>query len=1006
MAGETKPRNGGASPTLRNGAKSPGAFSSGSKNSSLGEEDGDTRRWCGCLREGFRTVKDLFRELREKKKEDKLNGGGDREDESQDEDIQDKSEKLFEVQFSPEIIQKMEDERRQEKETSGWARFDLFFGSFVVMNGLMIGAQTDFPQLLEKHEWQRLESFFIVVFLVELFWRAFLRGVLKTLGDPWNYFDGIIIGVSIVDIYLATSGSGESPLPGQASVLRILRLARLARLIRLFRLLKELWLLVMGIYSSFKTLLWTVGLMLVVIYVEAILMRELYAKAYPDEYNNTFWKTVWDSMLTFAQMATLDSWHDHVIQVQDRYAPILVLIYIHLIFCGLGIMNVVVGIMVHSAMEVTKDDRQIGLCTTASQQQAAVIAMRRELLSQQPMLLGYRTMWHRSECLDAVNTLLPHMASAGIGKDDYLKLLMLAEDKYENMVDIDKLMRVALSLTGSISERTMDLWIVLSEHRISSERMQALNIGLMDALTHHRFFIREHRFEEAQAAPGTERLFTGVRKQKEISRPHVSKSKGMCELLDAVEDPVLATLEGAQQRLDIIFGAIVVLNGLLIGVRTDRNPPEGSEEDLFWKRLDVYFTVAYSFEWMWRWLLVSQEYERDSQLMFTMFPRRWLESSKISTLKSLTKSFPVYMNDRFVLFDTSILLFTIIDFIGDRFFKARMGAASVRLVRIGRLLRLTRVLRAFRMLKELWVLCTSISASSRTLTWTVLLLSVVLYGAGVLLAELVGQHNHPAAARFSGVIVSMFTLLRMSTFDGWADDIRDLLKSDIPGLAGLLLLIFFILILCGMGIMNLVIGIMCEAAFAILKETEEKDMNMFMIRQAEALDYIGLWFEDHGEKDMITRNLLRTALVDKKMKAQFLRARLTDSDVIAIFDRVAERDEVPLHTFLQACASRSAPLSHVDIVTLRLKAEQLGLCTKNTLQGLTFLFDELRHSVPLTWQKGDEKVASDGRATNGIGVDVTENPSLDTSAELKALREKNLELRELLGLRPDEPFVA
>ena len=56
--------------------------------------------------------------------------------------------------------------------------------------------------------------------------------------------------------------------------------------------------------------------------------------------------------------------------------------------------------------------------------------------------------------------------------------------------------------------------------------------------------------------------------------------------------------------------------------------------------------------------------------------------------------------------------------------------------------------------------------------------------------------------------------------------------------------------------MNLVIGIMCEAAFAILKETEEKDMNMFMIRQAEALDYIGLWFEDHGEKDMITRNLL------------------------------------------------------------------------------------------------------------------------------------------------------
>ena len=60
-------------------------------------------------------------------------------------------------------------------------------------------------QLLEKHEWQQMESFFIVVFLVELFWRAFLRGVLKTLGDPWNYFDGIIIGVSIVTTRCAAS---------------------------------------------------------------------------------------------------------------------------------------------------------------------------------------------------------------------------------------------------------------------------------------------------------------------------------------------------------------------------------------------------------------------------------------------------------------------------------------------------------------------------------------------------------------------------------------------------------------------------------------------------------------------------------------------------------------------------------------------------------------------------------------------------------------------------------
>merc|ERR1719387_1812806 len=371
-------------------------------------------------------------------------------------------------------------------------------------------------------------------------------------------------------------------------------------------------------------------------------MRELYSKALEDDYNTAFWGNVWNSMLTFGQMATMDGWHDHIVEVQSRNGPILILLYMHLVFCGLGIMNVVVGIMVHSAMEVTKDDRQIAACTVAADQQAAVINMRRQLLSQQPTLLGYRTMWHRSECLSTINSLLPHMAAAGITKDEYMKLLMLSEDRYENTVDIDKLMRVALALTGSISERTMDMWVVLSEHRSASERLEALNIGLMDALTHHRFFIREHRFEESPD-PGTaifKKKDADANSVKADHTPPATKSRGMAELLESVDDPVGLTLSGAQSRLDVIFSLFVCVNGMLIGVRTDEdnlNPSKGEagqRRDEWWKRLDMYFTVAYVGEWMFRWLLVSQEYERDPMLIASFFPRRWLEQPKLSTLKS------------------------------------------------------------------------------------------------------------------------------------------------------------------------------------------------------------------------------------------------------------------------------------------------------------------------------------------------------------------------------------
>ena len=47
------------------------------------------------------------------------------------------------------------------------------------------------------------EACFVAVFLIEMTLRAWYRGFKTTITDVWNYFDGIIIGVSVFDLAVA-----------------------------------------------------------------------------------------------------------------------------------------------------------------------------------------------------------------------------------------------------------------------------------------------------------------------------------------------------------------------------------------------------------------------------------------------------------------------------------------------------------------------------------------------------------------------------------------------------------------------------------------------------------------------------------------------------------------------------------------------------------------------------------------------------------------------------------
>ena len=185
-----------------------------------------------------------------------------------------------------------------------WARFDLFFGTFVILNGLMMGYTTDLSEeAVNDPVLKDIEAAFLVVFITELLIRVIARGVVKSCKDPWTSFDVVVISISVIDNYVLTGEGGGSSM----SILRIIRLLRLARLIRLLRLLKELWLLVMSIVEAMKTLVWAVLMLVVVMYITAIMIRVLtmeeLAKSSDEKLKERFGSVV-TSMVSLMQMTT------------------------------------------------------------------------------------------------------------------------------------------------------------------------------------------------------------------------------------------------------------------------------------------------------------------------------------------------------------------------------------------------------------------------------------------------------------------------------------------------------------------------------------------------------------------------------------------------------------------------------------------------------------------------------------------------------------------------------
>ena len=187
------------------------------------------------------------------------------------------------------------------------------------------------------------------IFIIEMLLK-FLAYGMDYFKDPWNWFDMVIIGTSLI-----------SALPFMAAlrafrVLRALRSLKALRSMRLVSSIHHLQIILVAIVRSVPSILWTGLLMILIYYIFALIGVNLFGQAFPDWFG-----TVGKAMYTLFQVMTLESWSMGISRpVMEVYSAAWLYFVPFVLISSFIVMNVVVGIVVNSISEVTAEDTKKG----------------------------------------------------------------------------------------------------------------------------------------------------------------------------------------------------------------------------------------------------------------------------------------------------------------------------------------------------------------------------------------------------------------------------------------------------------------------------------------------------------------------------------------------------------------------------------------------------------------------------------------------------------------------
>lgn len=251
--------------------------------------------------------------------------------------------------------------------------FDQAIGLVIFANAVTIGLESS----ARVERWSdsitvpltMLEHAFLCVYTIEVLLRFFVFSW-QCLVDTWVKFDCFLVFIGVLSNWVLPSISFDAASLGPFMVLRLMRLLRLARTFKLIVTVRNLWLLVRSLLDSFGTMVYTVLLLLIMLYIFACISMELItlspANIGPDpdpafqELVDEYFPSLGITMVTLTQFVCFDSIssiYKPFIMI-DPLAPLLAIYFSSaVVVIGIVLMNLITAVVVNSALEQAGKDK-------------------------------------------------------------------------------------------------------------------------------------------------------------------------------------------------------------------------------------------------------------------------------------------------------------------------------------------------------------------------------------------------------------------------------------------------------------------------------------------------------------------------------------------------------------------------------------------------------------------------------------------------------------------------
>eukprot|EP00929_Paragymnodinium_shiwhaense_P018102 TRINITY_DN12809_c0_g3_i1.p1 TRINITY_DN12809_c0_g3~~TRINITY_DN12809_c0_g3_i1.p1 ORF type:complete len:796 (+),score=154.01 TRINITY_DN12809_c0_g3_i1:77-2464(+) len=268
-------------------------------------------------------------------------------------------------------------------------KLDSMMAVVIIINTVTLGYGTDH----DSDSFQILETVFNCMYLMEFLVKLSTLGPVEFFFGSdwsWHWLDGSLCVFAALDVLLQLAVYAQGQL--NHSLLAMLRLVRLARLQRIMRLLRyrvfsELTLMVKGVAAGLRTLFWAIVLLFCVIYVFALILRQLLAddidsciigadscsnelqtglaKHLLSTHIDELFGSVPNCMFTVFRCVSGDCASPKgtpiLMALYDIYGPLFVLPYcVAFLFVTFGIFNLIVAIFVETVMDAARTKRRTG----------------------------------------------------------------------------------------------------------------------------------------------------------------------------------------------------------------------------------------------------------------------------------------------------------------------------------------------------------------------------------------------------------------------------------------------------------------------------------------------------------------------------------------------------------------------------------------------------------------------------------------------------------------------